>query len=159
MLAEKIDRCLEHGITPIFCCGEALPIREAGTQNSFVETQLRESLFHLSAEQMANIVIAYEPIWAIGTGKTRLGSAGAGNACALALGIAVAIRGRRGRRDFDLIRWKCKGQLMHANCLPVRMWTADWWAAHHWWRKILSRSYARFNNVLRFSHLVIAAYN
>jgi triosephosphate isomerase len=70
MLAEKLDRCLENGITPIFCCGEALPIREAGTQNSFVETQLRESLFHLSSEQLRSIVIAYEPIWAIGTGKT-----------------------------------------------------------------------------------------
>lgn len=70
MLAEKLDRCLEHGITPIFCCGEALPIREAGNQNSFVETQLRESLFHLDATQIAGIIIAYEPIWAIGTGKT-----------------------------------------------------------------------------------------
>lgn len=70
MLAEKIDRCLESGITPVFCCGEALAIREAGTQNSFVETQLRESLFHLDKEQVKKIVIAYEPIWAIGTGKT-----------------------------------------------------------------------------------------
>lgn len=70
MLAEKLDRCLESGITPIFCCGEALAVREAGTQNKFVETQLRESLFHLSAEQLKSIVIAYEPIWAIGTGKT-----------------------------------------------------------------------------------------
>lgn len=70
MLAEKIDRCLESSITPIFCCGEALAIREAGTQNSFVETQLRESLFHLTAEQFSNIIIAYEPIWAIGTGRT-----------------------------------------------------------------------------------------
>lgn len=70
VLAEKIDRCLENGITPIFCCGEALPVREAGTQNNFVETQLRESLFHLTDEQVRNIIIAYEPIWAIGTGKT-----------------------------------------------------------------------------------------
>jgi triosephosphate isomerase (TIM) len=70
ILAEKVDRCLGNGITPVFCCGEALPIREAGEQNSFVETQLRESLFHLTAEQLKTIVIAYEPIWAIGTGKT-----------------------------------------------------------------------------------------
>lgn len=70
MLAEKVDRCLENDITPVFCCGEALSIREAGTQNSFVETQLRESLFHLSKEQLGNIIIAYEPIWAIGTGRT-----------------------------------------------------------------------------------------
>ena len=67
ILAEKIDRCLETGLTPIFCCGEPLQIREAGTQNSYVETQLRESLFHLNSEQVQKIVIAYEPIWAIGT--------------------------------------------------------------------------------------------
>ena len=69
-LAEKLDRCLENGITPIFCCGEALPIRELNQQNAFVEQQLRESLFHLSPEALQKIVIAYEPIWAIGTGKT-----------------------------------------------------------------------------------------
>ena len=70
MLAAKINICFEHGLKPIFCCGEALVIREAGTQNSFVETQLKESLFHLTAEQLTGFVIAYEPIWAIGTGKT-----------------------------------------------------------------------------------------
>ena len=70
MLAEKINLCLEYLITPIFCCGEPLTIRESETQNQFVETQLRESLFHLTAEELKKIIIAYEPIWAIGTGKT-----------------------------------------------------------------------------------------
>jgi triosephosphate isomerase (TIM) len=69
-LAEKINLCLENYITPIFCCGEALNIRESGTQNEFVATQLEESLFHLPAEKLKDIIIAYEPIWAIGTGKT-----------------------------------------------------------------------------------------
>jgi triosephosphate isomerase len=70
LLAQKIDICLEYSITPIFCCGEPLVIRDSGTQNQFVESQLRESLFHLSEDQLKKIVIAYEPIWAIGTGKT-----------------------------------------------------------------------------------------
>jgi triosephosphate isomerase len=70
MLAEKVNLCLESFITPIFCCGEALAIREAGTQNEFVAQQLSESLFHLIPEQIKNIVVAYEPVWAIGTGKT-----------------------------------------------------------------------------------------
>ena len=69
-LAEKINRCLEQFITPIFCCGESLSIREAGTQNEHVARQLKESLFHLSAKEVKDIIIAYEPIWAIGTGKT-----------------------------------------------------------------------------------------
>ena len=70
MLAEKVNLCLEYNIVPIFCCGEPLGIREAGTQNEYVAVQLKESLFHLPAEKMKGFVIAYEPIWAIGTGKT-----------------------------------------------------------------------------------------
>ena len=70
MLAEKVNLCLENFVTPIFCCGEPLAIREAGTQNEFVATQLKESLFHLPADKIKTLVIAYEPIWAIGTGKT-----------------------------------------------------------------------------------------
>lgn len=70
ILAEKVNICFENGLQPIFCCGEPLSIREADTQNSFVETQLKESLFHLTAAQLTSFVIAYEPIWAIGTGKT-----------------------------------------------------------------------------------------
>jgi len=70
MLAEKVNICLEYGLKPIFCCGEPLSVREAGHENSYVEAQLKESLFHLSAGQLTGFVIAYEPIWAIGTGKT-----------------------------------------------------------------------------------------
>jgi triosephosphate isomerase len=70
LLAEKTEAVLAIGSTPIFCCGEPLSIREAETQNSFVEAQLKNALFQLSAEQIVKVVIAYEPIWAIGTGKT-----------------------------------------------------------------------------------------
>ena len=70
MLAEKVNICLENEVTPIFCCGESLGIRDSGSQNDFVENQLKESLFHLSEGDIQRLVIAYEPIWAIGTGKT-----------------------------------------------------------------------------------------
>lgn len=70
LLAAKTRRVLDAGLTPIFCCGEPLSIREAKTHVSYVSKQLQESLFDLSAEDFNKIIIAYEPIWAIGTGVT-----------------------------------------------------------------------------------------
>jgi triosephosphate isomerase (TIM) len=70
LLAKKVDKALASNLTPIFCCGEPLEIREKGTHEALVKQQVEESLFHLSAEALEKVVIAYEPVWAIGTGKT-----------------------------------------------------------------------------------------
>ena len=70
ILKEKVLLALGNGLTPIFCIGEVLDEREAGKQNEVVETQIRESLFDLPAAEFSKIVLAYEPVWAIGTGKT-----------------------------------------------------------------------------------------
>lgn len=70
ILKEKVDLALANDLKIIFCCGESLELRNAGTYEEFIKAELKDSLFHLSAEEFANIVIAYEPIWAIGTGKT-----------------------------------------------------------------------------------------
>lgn len=70
LLAKKVNIAMDHHFEAIFCCGEPLAIREAEKQNEYVANQLKESLFHLSADQIKNFIIAYEPIWAIGTGKT-----------------------------------------------------------------------------------------
>ncbi len=70
LLVKKIGQALERNLRIIFCCGEPLEVRDADKQNQYVEKQLEAALFHLNAEQLSQISIAYEPIWAIGTGRT-----------------------------------------------------------------------------------------
>ena len=69
-LREKVALALENGLTPIFCIGEVLSEREDGTFNEVVRRQVEEGLFNLSAEDFGKVILAYEPVWAIGTGKT-----------------------------------------------------------------------------------------
>jgi len=70
ILKEKVLLALANNLTPIFCIGEVLSEREAGIQEKVVETQIKESLFDLSPADFGKMVLAYEPVWAIGTGKT-----------------------------------------------------------------------------------------
>ena len=70
IVAAKVDQLLKHDLKPIVCVGEVLEEREAGKQLEVVQRQVEKGLFHLTPEQMKEVVIAYEPVWAIGTGKT-----------------------------------------------------------------------------------------
>jgi len=70
VLAAKVNVVLARGMRPIFCCGEPLHVREVDTHVGYVAKQLKASLFHLQAAEFQKVVIAYEPIWAIGTGRT-----------------------------------------------------------------------------------------
>src|SRR6201991_1622994 len=70
LLAKKTDTALKNSLKPIFCIGETLQEREAGKHFDVIKTQLEEGVFHLDAEQFGKLVIAYEPVWAIGTGVT-----------------------------------------------------------------------------------------
>ncbi len=69
-LNKKVLKAFEHGLTPILCCGESLEQREAGVTLDWIRLQIKSDLIGVTAEQAASMVIAYEPIWAIGTGRT-----------------------------------------------------------------------------------------
>ena len=70
LLNKKVKKAFEAGLTPILCCGETLEQREMGITLDWIRTQIKSDLVGVSAEQVASMVIAYEPIWAIGTGRT-----------------------------------------------------------------------------------------
>ena len=70
LLAKKVDSVLANNLTAIYCCGETLEEREANKHFEVLKSQISEGLFHLTNDQMQHVVVAYEPVWAIGTGKT-----------------------------------------------------------------------------------------
>lgn len=111
LLAEKINEALAKGLQPIFCCGEPLHIREDGVQNAYVETQLQESLFHLDTTQLKKIIIAYEPIWAIGTGKT----ASADQAQDMHQHLRAVLAGKYGKERADEISILYGGSVKGSN--------------------------------------------
>jgi triosephosphate isomerase len=71
-LKQKVDSAIQHGFQVVFCCGESLETRDKEEHLQFVKNQLETSLFHLSFSEFTKCIIAYEPIWAIGTGRTAM---------------------------------------------------------------------------------------
>lgn len=96
-LREKIALALANGLTPIFCIGEVLAERENGTYNDVVKAQIEDALFNLSAEDFSKLILAYEPVWAIGTGKT----ATAGQAEEMHAHIRATIAAKYGKEVAD----------------------------------------------------------
>ncbi|MEO7961324.1 MAG: triose-phosphate isomerase [Ginsengibacter sp.] len=115
MLAQKIDISLLHNVKPIFCCGEPLQIREQERQNDYVETQIKESLFHLTTDQLVDVVIAYEPIWAIGTGRT----ASAEQAQEMHAHIRRVIAGKYGGESADSVSILYGGSVKSSNAAEI----------------------------------------
>jgi triosephosphate isomerase (TIM) len=115
LLAAKVDIALANGLTPVFCCGEPLSVREAEGQNEYVAAQLRNSLFHLSADQISGIVIAYEPIWAIGTGRT----ASADQAQEMHAWLRSVIAGHYGQPTADQISILYGGSVKGSNAEEI----------------------------------------
>jgi triosephosphate isomerase len=97
ILKEKVKLALANHLTPIFCIGEVLSERESGVHFEIVDAQIKESLFDLSAGEFAEIVFAYEPVWAIGTGKT----ASAAQAQEIHAHIRQTIAGKYGRETAE----------------------------------------------------------
>ncbi len=91
-LAEKVNILLDNDITPIFCCGEVIEERDQNIHFQVVQKQIENSLFHLTDDEVANVVIAYEPVWAIGTGRT----ATAGQAQEMHAFIRQILKGKYG---------------------------------------------------------------
>ena len=114
-LAKKLDAALDNKLKVIFCCGEPLEIRKAGSQNEYVSKQLEEGFLHLESNQLSEIVIAYEPIWAIGTGET----ASPEQAQEMHAHIRSLLTGRYGEEDAQNISILYGGSVKPSNAKEI----------------------------------------
>lgn len=115
LLAQKVNMVLANGMRPIFCCGEPLHIRDVNTHIGYVAKQLKGGLFHLNEEDFRKVVIAYEPIWAIGTGRT----ASAQQAQEMHAAIRVLIAKRYGKPLADETTILYGGSVNAANASEI----------------------------------------
>jgi triosephosphate isomerase len=111
----KVHAILKHGMTPILCCGETLAEREADATEAKVRGQVEAGLAGLSADQVAGLVIAYEPIWAIGTGRTA-SSEDAQTVCAL---VRSVVEGRFGAEAAAAVRIQYGGSVKPTNAAEL----------------------------------------
>ena len=111
----KVQAILKHGMTPILCCGETLEEREAGGTEAKVSGQVGAGLAGLTAEQVAGLVIAYEPIWAIGTGRTA-SSDDAQGVCAV---VRQVVAGRFGADAAAAVRIQYGGSVKPTNAAEL----------------------------------------
>ena len=106
-ISKKTLSAFKHGLIPIVCCGESLSIREQGTTREHIENELKRSIDGVTAEQMKQIVVAYEPVWAIGTGKAATAE-DANEVCGIIRRAIADVFTRGCRSSSYSIWWKCK---------------------------------------------------
>ncbi len=115
LIAKKIDAALRNDITPVYCCGETLDQRNAGNHFAIVSEQISKALFHLDTTAASRIVIAYEPVWAIGTGVT----ASPAQAQEMHAHIRSSIRGQFGDAIADNMRILYGGSVKASNAAEL----------------------------------------
>jgi triosephosphate isomerase len=115
MVAAKAAAALRHGLTPIVCVGEGLDVRKAGEHVSYCTTQLDASLDGLTAEQVRSVVIAYEPVWAIGTGEVATPE----DAQEVCGALRARLAERHGPESADLVRILYGGSVKAANTAGI----------------------------------------
>lgn len=128
MVNQKVKKALETGIVPILCCGETLEQREAGITIEWVRIQIKCALAGVSAEDAKKVVVAYEPIWAIGTGKTAT-SVQAQEVCMQFVPFWQSCTARKLRTKFVSSTAAVSTAKMRQSCSQWRILTAVWSAA------------------------------